>query len=77
MEADLELADTAPTAAQREVYQDAAAKIDAAWTRWTAWKDHDLAAFNAELKRAGLKPVALPEGDKLEVEGEDDGEDLP
>jgi photosystem II stability/assembly factor-like uncharacterized protein len=77
METDLESADTAPTAAQREVFQDAAAKIDAAWARWTAWKDHDLAAFNAELKRSGQEPVVLPQGDKLAVESEDDGEDLP
>ena len=77
MEADLESADTAPTAGQREVFQEAAAKIDAAWARWSAWKDHDLAGFNAELKRAGLKPIVLPEGDKLKVDDEDDGEDLP
>ena len=76
MEADLESADTAHRRPAGG-YQDAAAKIDAASARWTAWKDHDLAAFNAELKRAGLKPVVLPEGDKLEVGGEDDGEDLP
>lgn len=77
MEADLEEADVAPTAVQREIYQDAAAKIDAAWARWSAWKDHDLAAFNAELKRAGHKPVVLPAGDRFKIADDDDGEDLP
>jgi photosystem II stability/assembly factor-like uncharacterized protein len=77
METDLESADAAPLPAQREVFEDMSARIDAAWSKWTGVRDHDLAAFDAELKRAGLKPVVLPTGDRLKVEAPDGGQDLP
>ncbi len=77
MEADLESADAAPNGGQKAVFADTAPRIDAAWARWSAWKDKDLKAFNADLAKAGVKPVAIPAEDKLDAGDEDDGEDLP
>ena len=77
VESDLEAADAAPTTAQVEVVDDAMAKLDAATTRWTAFKSGPLVQLNAELRRQGRKPVLVPTPDKLQVEAPDSGQDLP
>lgn len=78
IEADLEGADTSPAGGAKAVYAEVAPKIDAGWSRWAAWKATALKAFNADLEKAGQKPVTIPSDDKLNADGgEDDGEDLP
>jgi hypothetical protein len=77
MEADLEGGDYAPNGGQEEVFADISPKLDAAWTRWTAWKDKDLKAFNEDLIKAQLKPVTVPGDDHLGGGDDDDGDDLP
>ncbi len=77
VEADLEAADAAPTAAQTQVVDEALGQLDAAWTRWSAFKSGPLAGLNASLVRQGRRPVTVPPADELEVEAPDPGQDLP
>jgi photosystem II stability/assembly factor-like uncharacterized protein len=76
-ENDLESADAAPTAVQIEVATGTLARLDAAWSRWSAVKTGPLAALNATLIRAGRKPIMIPPPDRLEVTAPDPGQDLP
>ena len=77
IETDLEDADQAPTQPQRTVAGQTLAEIDALWTAWTVVRDHDLAALNAYLARAKLKPVVIPAAEKLVVKPAPGGQDLP
>jgi hypothetical protein len=77
IETDLESADLAPTQPQRDTVAASAGRIDALWGAWMDLRDHDLAAFNATLAAAGLKPVVAPPLDKLTVKPAPGGEELP
>jgi photosystem II stability/assembly factor-like uncharacterized protein len=77
LEAGVEGADAAPTGGQRAGLTDAAGQVDGLWTQWSALRDHDLAALNADLKKAGFKPITFPTADKLVVEAPPGGQDLP
>jgi hypothetical protein len=77
VETDLESADLAPTQPQRDTVAAAAARVDALWGGWTALRDGALATLDASLVAAGQKPVVIPPPDKLTIEPETAGEDLP
>jgi photosystem II stability/assembly factor-like uncharacterized protein len=77
IESDLEAADAAPTAVQTEVATETLARLDAAWTRWTALKTGPLATLNLSLGKTGRKPIAPPAADRLKVTAPDPGQDLP
>ncbi|WP_174299498.1 sialidase family protein [Caulobacter sp. S45] len=77
VESDLEAADAAPTSGQTQVVDDALGQLDAAWSRWSAFKSGPLAALNVSLVRQGRTPVSVPPADKLNVEAPDPGQDLP
>ena len=77
IEADLEAADAAPTAAQRTVVDGQTADLARAEARWAAFKSRELAALNLRLKRAGRRPIALPPPGHLVVKAPDGGQDLP
>jgi photosystem II stability/assembly factor-like uncharacterized protein len=77
LEADAEGGDGPPLEAQKTVAAEAVDKIETTWAHWGAWRNHELAAFNAELKTAGLKPVVPPAEGQLKVEAPDEGQDLP
>ena len=77
LEDDLEGADLAPTEPQRAVRALTRADVDARWASWTALRDRELPALNAQLARAGLPPVAIPPEDRLTIRVPGGGEDLP
>ncbi len=77
LEGDLEGADLAPTEPQRLAAGVASARIGELWSRWKALRDGALPPLNADLAKAGLKPVAIPPESKLEIVLPDGGEDLP
>ncbi len=73
----LESADVAPTQAQQQFVDDALAKLETVKREWDSAKSGSFANLNAALARAGGKPVAIPDKDKLASEEPDEGEDLP
>ncbi|HET6913770.1 MAG TPA: hypothetical protein VFH71_10600 [Rhodanobacteraceae bacterium] len=77
LESDAESADTAPTAAQREVLTSANARLQTANQQWEALQSGDLAKLNADLKAAGMQVVSVPPPDKLDAGEPDEGKDLP
>jgi len=77
LETDLEGADLAPTQPQLDTRDLTRRRLDVRWTAWSALRDHELAAVNAELTRAGEAAVMIPAEDKLVIAPPDAGEDLP
>lgn len=77
LETALERADVAPTAAQQQVFADTRRALLAAADDWASIRDRDLKALNAELKRAGLKPVVLTAANSMVVAPAEGGEDMP
>jgi len=77
LEADAESADAAPTPAQQQVLASAAQRLQQADQRWQSVQSGGLAKLNADLKTAGMKPVAVPPPDKLDAGEPDPGKDLP
>ncbi len=77
VEGGLEGVDAAPTGAQRAVFEETSASIDKAWASWTALRDGDLKTLNAELRKAGLKPVTFPAADQMKIEPSPGGQELP
>ncbi len=77
IETDLEGADLAPTAPQREAVAKARGQIDAAMADWTKLRDGDLAAYNAARKAKGQTAAYIPAEDALPPAPPDGGEDLP
>jgi photosystem II stability/assembly factor-like uncharacterized protein len=77
LESDLEGADLAPTEPQVALRSHVRSRLEQRWATWTALRDHDLPALNAELKHAGLSAVTIPPEDKLTITLPDGGEDLP
>ena len=77
IESDLEAADAAPTAAQRQAFADTQSKLADAQRRWNAIKSGALAELNAALKKAGKKPVTIPPPNALTFSLPDEGQDLP
>jgi hypothetical protein len=78
LETDLEGADLAPTQPQLDTRREVAARLDERSSAWTALRDGELAALNAELAHAGLGPVTPPRDDQLSITVPDDGGgDLP
>ncbi len=77
VEIDLEAADTAPTPGQTQVVDETLSQLDAAWSRWSAFKSGPLATLNVSLARQGRGPVIVPPADRLDVEAPDPGQDLP
>ncbi|MGB8325937.1 MAG: hypothetical protein WCE48_00005, partial [Steroidobacteraceae bacterium] len=62
---DVENADRAPTAPQREVARLMHERVDTATARWEAIKRSDLPALNAALVRARLPKLAVPDAEHL------------
>jgi hypothetical protein len=77
IESDLEGADLAPNQPQVATRARVRGEIDARWSAWTALRDGELAALDADLLRAGVPPIAIPPDDQLPGAPADDGEDLP
>jgi hypothetical protein len=73
----LESADVAPTPAQQQFVDDTLAKLAKAQREWQQAKSGSLANLNAALARAGAKPLAIPDKDKLRAEPPEEGQDLP
>jgi photosystem II stability/assembly factor-like uncharacterized protein len=59
LRADIEASDNAPTAPQRSVYADDAARLDRALQQWAGLKTTGLPRLNAALRAAGLAPVII------------------
>ena len=77
IEGSLESADVAPTAVQQTFVDDAAAKLQTAQADWAAKQSGPLADLNTALQHAGQNPVTLSDAEKLPVEDDDEGQDLP
>ncbi len=77
VETDLEGADLPPTQAQRDAVARSAAEIATAWSRWVSFRDHELAALNADLISRGQKPVVIPPPDAPAPAPRPAGEELP
>jgi hypothetical protein len=77
VETDLEGTDQGPTEPQKATVTKSKAALKLAVAAWSAHVEKDLPALNAALKKAGLKPVALPDGSAVELAGGEAGEDLP
>lgn len=77
LEADAESADTLPSSGQQQVLQNATDRLQKAQTQWQALRDGDLAHLDADLKAAGLAPLAIPPPDKLDAGEPGEGVDLP
>jgi photosystem II stability/assembly factor-like uncharacterized protein len=74
---DVEGADRAPTAAQREAAGAMRERIAAATTRWQRLREHELAALNRTLAAARLAPIAVPDATRLKAAAPPAGQDLP
>jgi hypothetical protein len=77
LESDAESADTAPTPAHREVLASANARLQTADRQWQALQSGALANLNADLKTAGIHPVAVPASGELDAGELGPGKDLP
>ena len=77
IETDLESADVGPTRAQSEAAAKAITAIQGAASAWSVHLRDDLPKLNAALLKARLKPLKVPEGDKVELASAPGGEDLP
>jgi hypothetical protein len=77
IETGLESADVAPTRAQVEASGKAMARIAEVAGDWDRHMHSDLPKLNQALVKARLKPVKVPDGDKVELASEAGGEDLP
>jgi photosystem II stability/assembly factor-like uncharacterized protein len=67
LQADLEGSDAAPTAPQRAVYADDAARLERALQSWSQLQARDLPVLNRALRSAGLAPIRIPPSDRLPV----------
>jgi photosystem II stability/assembly factor-like uncharacterized protein len=76
LETDIEASDVAPTAAQRAVLEHFAAELRKSLATWSALRQAELAKLDAELKGAGLPPIALPRADEIESDAPG-SKDLP
>ncbi|HEX3432361.1 MAG TPA: sialidase family protein [Rhizomicrobium sp.] len=76
-EGDLEAVDAAPTAAQRQAFAYAQAKLAEAQRRWDAIRKGPLAELDSALKKSGRKPVTIPPADALNFPLPETGQDLP
>ncbi|MEO8811950.1 MAG: hypothetical protein ABI376_03440, partial [Caulobacteraceae bacterium] len=77
IETDLEGADLAPTEPQVRTVARTAREVDALFAQWSALRDGALARLDADLARAGLRPVVIPPEDRLAIRPPAGGEDLP
>ena len=75
--ADIEGADRAPTAPQEQMLADYRGRLDRALGEWRALREQDLAALNAQLKRAGLQEIRVPAPDEIRNDGPAESKDLP
>jgi hypothetical protein len=77
VETDLESVDSAPTAAQRALVTDTAAKLAQLERSWAAAKAGPLAQLNAGLLHKSHKQVTIPPAAALDVQPPEEGEDSP
>ena len=77
LQADLEASDAAPTAPQRAVYADYAARLQQAVPQWAQLKTQALPTLNAALRAANLPVVTIPTGAQLRVTDPGVSRDLP
>jgi len=68
----LDLSDTPPTAAQREGYDAAKAKLDELLASWKRLSDQGLAKLNAALRAKGIEAVTAEEMRAGEVQSDED-----
>ncbi len=57
--------DRAPTEAQRQVAADCAKRAATVASQWQSLREHELAAVNAQLRKAGRKEISIPVPDSL------------
>ncbi|HEX8234246.1 MAG TPA: hypothetical protein VF559_12980 [Caulobacteraceae bacterium] len=77
VETDLESADAAPTPAQAQVVDEAAAEIGRVAANWRRTREEDLASLNTALRRARRPAIAVPPEDRLTIRPAPGGEELP
>jgi len=74
---DLEGSDAGPTEPQRRVQSACDERLDRALALWNEAKGSAVAALNAALLGAGLKPIAIPPVERIHPHDEGSGRELP
>jgi len=64
---DLEGSDRAPTQPQRDLLASCNARLARALTLWSKVKQEHVPAVDAELKAAGIAPIAIPAADQIKL----------
>jgi len=64
---DLEGSDRAPTQPQRDLLASCNARLARALTLWSKIKQEHVPAVDAELKAAGIAPIAIPAADQIKL----------
>ncbi|MFO1187399.1 MAG: hypothetical protein U1E87_08105 [Alphaproteobacteria bacterium] len=77
IETDLEAADAAPNAPQREQVAKSGVEIERLAAIWAGLRDADLPAVNSALKSAGLPEIEVPPAGKIRIEPGPGGEEMP
>jgi photosystem II stability/assembly factor-like uncharacterized protein len=77
LQADLEASDAAPTAPQRAVYAEDAARLERALQQWSGLKASALPTLDAALRAAKLPTVTVAAGDRLPVVDPGMSRDIP
>ncbi len=70
-------ADSAPTTQATAVYQELEEALEKLLTRWSNLRQQDVAALNAELKKAGLAPIDPSKPPESAPSADADGDDEP
>jgi hypothetical protein len=66
IETEVEAADVAPTASQRDVLERYSSELRKSLATWNALRAGEVAKLDKALKAAGLTPIALPNADEIE-----------
>ena len=77
LEGGQESADAAPTAAQRQVFDETAEKARAGLAWWASLRDGDVKSLDPDLRKAGQKPPSYPRADELTIDAPEGGQELP
>jgi hypothetical protein len=70
-------ADTAPTTQATAVFKELEEALEKLIARWTKIRQQDIAALNAELKKAGLAPVDPNKSPDAAPSDDSGGDDTP
>ena len=74
---DLEASDRAPTQPQRDLLASCNARLTRAIELWTKAKQEQLPGVDAELKAAGIAPVAIPAADQIKLTSTPESNERP